>query len=565
MKTFNLFLLLLFVNNFTNAQTPFFQWAVSMSNSGNNTNIGYCLATDNQGNVYTSGNFRGIIDFDPGPLNVTLNATASDIFITKSDKNGNLIWAKQMSGNAYASGLSMTLDQSNHIYLTGQFQGLVDFDPGIGNQSIHSVDSGDVFIVKLDAQGNLIWVKTFGSTSSDCGRSITKDSSNNLYVTGNFGGSVDFNPGTGINLLNSSGANDIFVSKFDQNGNFLWARNIGGSMDDLGLSVKTDPVQHVYIGGSFSGTVDFDPGASNYNLTSNGGTDIFMLKLDSAGQFKKAIQTGGMLDDYLQALSIDPNGTIFSTGTFQDSVDFDSGPGQTKLNSNGLYDIFISSYDTSLKLNWAKQIGGTDYDYGWDIQTDSQGHLFITGDFSGSVDFDPGSGTNLATTTALSELYIVALDSSGNFIWEKNTQGDFNCSGLSLSANSAGDFYVTGTFRGTVDFDPDAGVFNQNGSLLTQIFIFKLGLTPNGIEESLENKNSKIYPNPSHGIFSFELSSKIEHAAVEILDGKGCLLYRTDVQQGLNQIDLSNQPNGVYFIKLFENNFLLQTSKVIKN
>ncbi|MBT3208179.1 MAG: hypothetical protein HN704_04700 [Bacteroidetes bacterium] len=130
----------------------------------------------------------------------------------------------------------------------------------------------------MDHSGNFVWAKTFGGSNDDKGNSIAIDVTGNIYITGNFKNTVDFDPRSGISNLISNGGNDIFIMKLDSSGNFVYAKNIGGSYDDSGFSLALDTSANVYITGSFTDITDFDSGIGVFNLTSNGNEDIFITK-----------------------------------------------------------------------------------------------------------------------------------------------------------------------------------------------------------------------------------------------------------------------------------------------
>jgi Beta-propeller repeat len=242
----------------------------------------------------------------------------------------------------------------------------------------------------------LEWAKGVGGTSSTFGASIGIDALKNVYTTGQFNGTTDFNPGTGTFSLPSAGGSDIFISKLDANGNFVWANRIGSAGADYGYAIAVDGSGNQYITGAFNGTVDFNPGAGTANLTSGGVADIFILKLDAAGIFQWAQKIGSTGADEGNSITIDPSGDILLTGLFTGTVDFDpSAVGTTNLVSLGNNDIFITKFNASGNFVWAKGIGNTGFDRGNSIKTDLSGNVYTTGTFVGTVDFDPGAATTI--------------------------------------------------------------------------------------------------------------------------------------------------------------------------
>ena len=182
----------------------------------------------------------------------------------------------------------------------------------------------------------------FGSTGDDIGTAITTDASGNVYTTGTFTGTVDFDPGIGTTNLTSAGSEDIFVSKLDGAGNFVWAKRLGGASFDFAYGIAVGSSGTVYTTGRFFGTADFDPSGGTWSLTSAGASDIFVSKLDSAGNFVWAKRMGGTPGDEANAIAVDASGNVYTTGGFFGTADFDPGSGISNLTSVGLNDIFVS-------------------------------------------------------------------------------------------------------------------------------------------------------------------------------------------------------------------------------
>jgi len=183
-----------------------FVWAMGLGSPG--FDAGSDIAVDGDGNVYTTGYFSGNVDFDPGPGTAYLTAAgywASDIFVSKLDTNGNFVWAINMGGTGYEEGAGIAVDGNGNIYITGYFNGTSDFDPGLGVANLTSAGREDIFISKLDANGNYLWVKGMGGSEVDQGYSIAVDREGNVYTTGYFQGTADFDPGPDIADLVSAG------------------------------------------------------------------------------------------------------------------------------------------------------------------------------------------------------------------------------------------------------------------------------------------------------------------------------------------------------------------------
>ncbi len=324
------------------------------------------------------------------------------------------------------------------------------------------------------------WAKSIGAMSFDLGTSIALDASGNEYTAGYFMDTVDFDPGPNVFNLISIGNPDIFVAKFDGSGNFIWAKAMGGTYIGDNLLMVLDASANIYLTGSFDGTEDFNPGSSVYNLTSAGGSDIFILKLNSSGNFIWAKSIGGTGSDGGTSIAINSS-NIFITGDFNDTVDFDSGIGISNLTSAGDFDIFVCKLDLSGNFIWAKSMGGAFTDYGISIALESSGNIYIAGDFQGTSDFDPDTTTVFGLTSSGSyDFFISKLNSSGNFLWTKQI-GGLNADVVSaIAVDASGNVHATGSFNGTVDFDPNSGVFNLTSIAASDdIFISKLSSSGN--------------------------------------------------------------------------------------
>ena len=230
-------------------------------------------------------NFQEQQIFDPsaGVSNLTSAAGSGDVFVSKLDAFGSLVWAKVMGGTSGDVAYGITVDSSGNVYSTGYFQGTADFDPNVGINNLTSLGSTDIFVSKLDTSGNLVWAKAMGNTGTEVSFGIVVDGSGNVYTTGQFSETVDFDPNAGVSNLISVGASDVFVSKLDATGNLVWAKAIGGTSTDTGLGLVVDGSGNIFTTGIFSGTADFDPNAGVFNLTSVGGQDIFVHKMSTPG------------------------------------------------------------------------------------------------------------------------------------------------------------------------------------------------------------------------------------------------------------------------------------------
>jgi len=448
---------------------------------------------------------------------LVLFLSAAWVLTNLSAQNVNFEWAKSMGGSSDGRGKSITVDAAGNVYTTGFFNETVDFDPGSGTYNLSSAGKSDIFVQKLDAAGNFLWAKSMGGGLFENGSSITVDASGNVYTTGSFHGTVDFDPSSGTYNLSSVGSFDIFVQKLDAAGNFLWAKSMGGTDFDFGNSVTVDASGNVYTTGSFQGTADFDPGSGTYNLSSVSFSDFFVQKLDAAGNFLWAKSMGGSYEDRGHSITVDAAENVYTTGQFWGTVDFDPSSSTYNLSSVGSFDIFVQKLDAAGNFLWAKSMGGSSDDIGISIIVDATGNVYSTGNFQETVDFDPGSGTHTLTAENI-DIFVQKLDAAGNFLWAKSMGGSSDDTGNSITVDAAGNVYTTGSFQGTVDFDPTAGTYNLTEVGNTDIFVQKLDAAGNFVWAG------------SMGGSLFEIGSSIT------VDASG-YIYTTGFYQGTADFD----------------------------
>lgn len=223
-------------------------------------------------------------------------------FIITSSHSQKFEWAKRIGGPGYDQDIRIAKNVHGNVHFIGSFEGTIDFDPGAGISNLTSVGLLDVFILKLDSIGNFLWAKRIGGLGNDSGVNIAVDSLGNIYTFGHFTGTADFDPGAGTSNVTSIGGTDIFVSKLDPDGTLLWVKSFGGSNYDLSSSIAIDDLGNIYMTGTFTETVDFDPGGGVSTLTSEGANDRFILKLGT-------LSLNILAYNYGNAISVYPNPT----------------------------------------------------------------------------------------------------------------------------------------------------------------------------------------------------------------------------------------------------------------
>ncbi len=418
-------------------------------------------------------------------------------------------WVKTMGQDKSDEGKAIVTDASGNIYTTGMFSGVLTF----GSITVTGKGSSDVFVAKQSPDGSFLWVKTFGGTDAQLwGYAITLDAANNVYTTGLLSGTADFDPGaTSVNLSSGSVMGDAYISKLDQNGNFVWAKAtqsppaFAGSA--MGFTITVDASQNVYVAGNMRGRVDFNPGTGVSELTANigqwgfGGSPVFILKLTAAGDFDFVKKLDGPDAPYNFAVSIqlDAAENLYLAGTIQGKTDMN--PSTAAADTFYLKGLGPCPYVLKLTNTgdfiWGKCVGYAADQFTMNAFTngmvaDKEGNTYVTGNFGGSIDFNPGTGAAdtfyMATGGFYTDddIFIYKLNSNGGFEWAKQMGGLTNDRGISIALDTLNNIYTTGFFISKADFNPSyaaADTFYLEAGSTDEYFgqsIFVSKLTPEG-------------------------------------------------------------------------------------
>lgn len=558
------YVIFLFLVGVMKAQIPNFQWAreIGPTTFGNYSSV-VAITTDGSGNIYTTGTFSGISDFDPGPFIFTMNNANGGVFIAKHDPLGNLIWAKQIGGSNIES-WSMVNDASANLYICGKFWSTGDFDPGPGSYTLSAIGNGIPYVLKLDANGNFVWAKHFNGIgtppTSGTASSLKLDGAGNVITTGSFNGALDFDPGASVYSMTSpstpsisNGGINVFVSKLDNSGNFIWAKNIGSYHSEGGTSLTTDVSDNVYLTGWFRGSGDFDPGPGTYSLSTSNFFDIFVMKLSSAGGFMWAECLGGAGDAVGYNINMDPTGNIIVAGYFEGTHDFDAGPGTYTMTSAGVSSGFISKLNGNGNFIWAKSIGvASCYGNAGASNIDNAGNItFVHGT---SI---PMSGGGTA--------YITQLDNTGNNLYSIPFTYTSNATiGISNIAYDGNALYWCGSYDDAVDLDPGTGNYIVSNSGMGTGIISKLSFGPTSVNVLNNAEELKVYPNPGNGIFKI-VSTSNNVSYFRCFNALGEMILNGEIKpQDINSVDISDRPLGIYFLEI-NTDSSIKTIKLVKN
>jgi hypothetical protein len=381
-----------------------------------------------------------------------------------------LEWARAMGSPSQEIAYAVASDNVGSAITVGTFTLTVDLDPGPGDATVTSNGSSDVFIQKLDAEGNFLWGRSFGGTGADWGRGVAVDAQNNIVITGRVGGTVDLDPGPGTDVVvTPNTASAVYVIKLNAQGDYLWGRVFGGNSNDAGNDVAVDALGNIITVGLIGGLADLDPGPAVVQAGGNGQQDVFIQKLDANGLFVWGHAVGGTANDLANGVALDGAGNLFVTGEFRNTVDFDPGPGVVQRTSGGAEDIFLMKLDAGGVFQWAHGFGAAGSERARSVAVGPDGGPVFTGRITSVTDFDPGPGVFTLPGSNFEDAFLCKLDGSGNLAWAFMLATFLN-EGMDVAVDVQNNIYLTGVF-GTfsnlpLDLDPGpevANIFNGGG------------------------------------------------------------------------------------------------------
>jgi hypothetical protein len=374
-------------------------WTRQIGGPDNNGASG--IAVDTSGNVYVAGYFESTVDFkaDFGGAEPKTSYGNTDIFVTRINANGTYGWTKRIGGTGNDKASGIAVDAHDNVYVAGSFSGSVNFAADFDGEETKASygNTVDIFVMKINADGTHAWTKQMGDAGHDEASGIAVDADDNVYVVGYFEGTVDFRADFGgvADPKTSVGLYDAFVTKLSSGGDYFWTKRIGGEEDDWAAGIAVDAYDNVYIAGSFRGGFDFadDFAGDPDQGVSHGDEDIFITMLTADGGYGWSRRMGGAGADAACAVAVDSSGGIYVTGYFEQTVNFAADfSGSNTKTSAGNQDIFITKVSPDGTYGWSRRMGGVDDDYGLGITVNQTDVVYMTGFFTGSVNFGSDFG-----------------------------------------------------------------------------------------------------------------------------------------------------------------------------
>lgn len=529
------------------------------------------MTTDAQNNVYLTGLFHGTCDFDPSGSvqNLTyLGGTPgdvdgeSDVFIGKYDANGNLIWAKSLieptfDGMNEERPTAITLDNQNNLYLCG------------------FTNTRGFFISKWSVEGNEIWTRYFDDAPDNNALTFgIKPIPGGVVVNGFFTGTLDFDPSpTSVNSLTAFN-NDAFLVSLDANGNFAWAKQIETNGAVILTGLDTTAQGEIVTSGVFVGSVDLNPDPNIQSIFTSQSTSfsafssVFAAKYSSTGNliWSKHYRGTATTDFLTTLVKTDSQGNAIVLSDFRGSTSFST---TTNVSSTTNYNTFLSKADSNGTLLWAKKIvqndGFIQTANGANMAIDGCDNIYVSGEFTGTCDFDPSATTHeLQSLTNTRAVFLASYSPDGDYLSAFDLKGlgtpDFvEFTGyLPIAVDAEQNLLAGGTFRNTLDFDPTAATLELHSSINTSSSIAGVYLAkyPNPNSCALANQTFtedawSVFPNPAHDQINIHFKETQSHFTAQLIDMQGRIVLQ---QKNLNNqrfsLETRNIPAGVYLLKM---------------
>lgn len=431
-----------------------FIWAKSLSGPGDD--LISAVKLDNQGNIILVGDYESGASFSGNQLT---NGGEKDGFLAKLNASGEMVWLKTASNENHAHFFDVGLDESGNIYAWGGFSHSIT----MGSINLTTSTQQNVLLAKFNPNGEVLWAKTFGGGAQKTAVGISVTPNGESVVTGSFLSAMQI----GSSNYTTNGLSDVFIAKYDSEGNPIWSTAFGGTQTDNGFAITCDDEGNIYAGGSFMQSMQ----VGSQSLTSNGEWDVYVAKFSPTGSLVWANSFGGSLNDRLNGLLVDGQGRVYGMGWFQNTMVV----GSQSLVSQGGFDVFVFQLNSSGAPLNSFSFGGTSQDVGSDIGMDGGGNIYLAGSYFsnpmqvGSLTLVPSHATNH---------FLVKL---GNQPTAQNPIFNETHGGLIISNNQVGGLHFHTKIEG------ELRIFNSKGQILWQQF-----LKNEEVLEFNQNKGSEV-------------------------------------------------------------------------
>jgi hypothetical protein len=510
------------------SQQPEFEWASQCGNPPNTTDTKTVIASGPDGQFYLAGEFLDTTQFGGKML---ISSGGTDIFLAKHTPEGTPVWAIKIGAADYDYIQKIITDPDGNVIITGYFYG----ETQIGPDHYTSFGSQDIFIAKFNAEGAFLWSLRAGGQSADYITGLASDADQNLLIAGYFYDAIIF----GDTTLISSGSSDIFLAKFNSDGELHWATTAGGYSSDQCRSVSCDPEDNILISGSFY----YDISLGDTTLSTLNPVGVVVARYLPDGRLDRAFQLNGTYLSTENYVAADQDGGFFLTGNFSELIHFgchtfDAG----EFNQ----DIYIAKYGTACENLWARQAYSASSDQVMGIDIGPDNNAYITGHYLDTVQFEQIS-LPYTLCCGSREIFIVKYNPWGGVLWGQQISGT-RASVQSLAMNSQDELLLSGLFTeevtlGDLKLSNYDGFHNYVSSLQTNVFV--------SAGKDLTVPALKVFPNPVRDKIHIISPGQTDHLNYIIYSGNGSLVISEKLGAD-ESIDTSSLPAGQYLLRLLD-------------
>jgi WD40 repeat protein len=525
--SFALIFLIVFLN-LSFSQVPEFEWANQCGNPPNTTDTKTTLASGQDGNFFISGEFLDTAQFGDKFL---VSAGGTDIFLVKNTAEGVPLWTSRIGAADYDYVQKIITDEEGNVMMTGYFYG----DTQIGQDQYTSYGSQDLFIAKFNAGGAFLWSYRVGGPMADYITGLSLDTDQNIVIAGYFYNEISF----GDTTILASSSSDIYVAKFDPEGNLLWVTSAGGSSSDQVRSASFDPDGNILITGSFY----YDITLGDTTLSTFDPVGVFIARYFSDGQLDQVFQLNGTYLSTENYVVAGQDGDFYVSGNFSEQIflgcnTFDAG----EFNQ----DIFVAKYNASCDFQWARHAFSSSSDQIIGIVTDPDNNLYLTGHYLDTIQFDQLiMPYNLCCGSR--EIFIVKYNSTGDVQWGDSISGT-RANVQSIAMSDQGELLLSGLFTEEVRMDPlKLSSFNGFQNYVTCLHTGILAK----VDQIDAIRRIKVFPNPATDQIRIIDQFKSSVLYYKIFTGSGSQVISGTIGADEN-IDVGFLSAGQYLLQLFD-------------
>lgn len=548
MRKIVLFTTSLFSTILLTAQTPVWEWAKSAAGSeGTFEDVSTAIAVDNSGNVYSGGFFQSTtMSFGSLTLTNQSNTYYHDAFIVKYNPSGNILWGKSFGSSLHEDLRDVAIDAAGNSYILGEF---ASQSVTFGSTVLTNNGASDIFLLKLDPSGNVLWAKSIGGTGTETANALALDTNGDILLLSNFGSPT---LSVGSTNLTNVGSQDILIVKYSASGNIILAKSMGGTGADIAYDIATDAMNNFAITGRFSGPSMTD-GMGTLINTAN--TALFVIKFNAIGTYQWSSSWSGSSADFGKSVAIDNVGNVLMLASFNEaSITFGSITLTCPTTSYG-----IIKYNATGTPIWGETVATGKID-GVDLKINNLNEVFVSGNTHCPTIFF--GTTTLINSGTGSDMLIVKYDSAGNELWgviEGNSSEEY---AGKIDVDAEDNVYTYGmflsssvTFGGTVLTHSSVG---QNDN-----YIAKLSTSStSGINELSSNSPFALVPNPMTSE-TIILSEGIQVGSICILNTSGKIIRELDGNTVNPTIERGEITNGIYFVQIIDTKGAIHTQKLL--